>query len=204
MNIRRGQAWGDQGPLPTGGLSVATDGEVRAAVEEAMRAHVDPPPLGLLGGDLCTTLGGRGNRARLATDDAARVVVDVAHVVLDDLTEHWFVAHLVARHAWWRGRVVAVMNAAYIGSWNIAPRAHPGDGLLDMLDADLSLSDRGKARTRLPLGTHVPHPAIRVSRLRVVDFELDRLTPIWLDGERVGRAHHVHVEVVPDALVVVV
>ena len=204
MSIRRGQAWGDQGPLHIGGLSVTTDAEVRAVVEEAMRAHVDPPPVGLLGGDLCTTLGGRGDRERLATDDAVRLVVDVAHVVLDDLTEHWFVAHLVARRAWWRGRVVAVMNAAYIGSWNIAPRAHPGDGVLDVLDADLSLSDRRKARARLPLGTHVPHPAIRGSRPRVFDVELDRPTPIWLDGERVGRAHRVHVEVVPDALVVVV
>ena len=204
MSIRRGQAWGDQGPLPIGGLSVTTDAEVRAVVEEAMRAHVAPPPGGLLGGDLCTTLGGRGDRERLATDDAVRLVVDVAHVVLDDLTEHWFVAHLVARRAWWRGRVVAVMNAAYIGSWNIAPRAHPGDGVLDVLDADLSLSDRRKARARLPLGTHVPHPAIRGSRPRVFDVELDRPTPIWLDGERVGRAHRVHVEVVPDALVVVV
>ena len=46
--------------------------------------------------------------------------------------------------AWWRGRVVAAMNAEFLGPWDVAPRAHPGDGLLDVLDVSpaMSLADR--------------------------------------------------------------
>lgn len=205
MSIRRGEAWGERGALPADGVVVRTDAEARARVEAARRAGQAPPPLGLLGGDLCTTLGGRGDAARLADDEAARLAVDVGRVVLDDGSTHWFVAHLVARRSWWRGRVVAVMNAAWLGRWNVAPRAHPGDNAFDVLDADLAPGDRWKARARLPLGTHVPHPDIRTTRLRdTVTIDLGRPCPVHLDGERVGRSTRLTVSVEPDALAVVV
>lgn len=204
MSIKRGEAWGEPGPLPAHGVLARTDADVRAVVERARRAGTDPVPIGLLGGDLCTTVGGRGDAARLASPDAARLVVDVGRVHLDDGPALHFVAHLVARRSWWRGRIVAVMNAAWIGRWNVAPRAHPGDGFFDVLDADLSLGDRWKARSRLPLGTHVPHPAIATSRTRGCTFDLDRPTVIWLDGVRAGTARRVEVAVEPDGLAVVV
>ncbi len=56
------------------------------------------------------------------------------------------------------------MNAQWIGSWDVAPRSHPNDGLLDRCEGDLSLDDRWKARGRLPSGTHVPHPGIAEQR----------------------------------------
>ena len=65
------------------------------------------PPLGLLGGDLCRTLGGRGDVGRAAVGEAARLPVDLGAVLLDGRL-HWFVAHLVAaavvvaRAASWR------------------------------------------------------------------------------------------------------
>ncbi len=72
-----------------------------------------------------------------------------------------------------------------------AARAHPNDGLLDVLDGDLSFDDRLKARRRLLTGTHVPHPGIAQQRVPAVQFELDRPTPVWLDGERVTSARTV-------------
>lgn len=205
MSIKRGEAWGEHGPLPVDGVVVRTDAQARACLEAARRAGEEPPPLGLLGGDLCTTLGGRGDDARLASDDAARLTVDVGRVVLDDGSVHWFVAHLVARRSWWRGRVVAVMNAAWLGRWNVAPRAHPGDNAFDLLDADLALGDRWKARARLPLGTHVPHPDIRTSRVRdATTVDLGRPCGVHLDGERVGTSRRLTIAVEPDALAVVV
>ena len=203
MSIRRGEAWGDTGPLPADGVVVETDSQARAVVEAARRAGAPTSALGLLGGDLCATLGGRGDRARLQSPEAARLVVDIGRVMLDDANEHWFVAHLVARRSWWRGRLVAVMNAAWLGPWNVAPRAHPGDGSFDVLDANLSLGDRCKARRRLPLGTHVPHPDIAMTRAREVRLTFDAATPIWLDGELIGRARKVHVVIEPDSLAVV-
>jgi diacylglycerol kinase family enzyme len=120
--------------------------------------------------------------------------------VLIDGRLHWFLAHLVARRSWLRGRVVVAANAAFIGDWNIAPRAHPGDGRLDLLDGDPPLGDRWKARRRLASGTHLPHPDIAVRRVTAAQIDLDRPTPIALDGSRVGTARSLSIRVEPDAV----
>ena len=200
MTVRKGEAWGTNAPMPDGAVVVGSDAEARAVVEAARLAGTPPPPLGLLGGDLCRTLGGRGDRARLDSDKATRLPVDLGSVLVDG-APHWFVAHLVARRSWWWGRVVAAMNAQYLGRWDVAPRSHPGDGLLDLFDARLPAGDRWKARARLPAGTHVPHPAIAERRTTSADIELDRPTPVWLDGVRLPPARTLTVTVEPDALV---
>jgi hypothetical protein len=205
VTIRRGGAWGEVGGLPAGGTVVASDAEARRVVTAARRAGVPVPPLGLLGGDLCRTLGGRGDEDRLRGDDAARLPVDIGSVLVDGV-HHWFVAHLVVCRRWWRGRIVAAMNAEFLGAWDVAPRAHPNDGVLDVLDVSPSMSptERIKARRRLPTGDHVPHPAIATSRRSAVQIDLDRPTPVWLDGQLIGDARHLSVRVEPDALVCVV
>lgn len=203
MSVRRGRPWGELGPLPADGVVVADDAEARAVVTRARRAGEEPPALGLLGGDLCRTLGGRRDAERLRTDQATRATVDLGAVLVDGRL-HWFVAHLVARRRWWRGRVFGAFNAQWLGAWNAAPAAHPGDGRLETLDAGLSLGDRLKARGRLPAGTHLPHPGIVHRRTAAVQVELDPATPVWLDGEPVGPARTLSVRVEPDALLVVV
>ena len=101
-------------------------------------------------------------------------------------------------------RVVAVMNAQFLGNWDVAPRSHPADGRLEVLDAQLSLSERMQARRRLPTGTHLPHPAIATRSVRAWQTDLDPGTEVWLDGVALGRARHLSVRVEPDSLVVVV
>ena len=205
MTVRKGETWGQAGGLPSGGEVVSDDAEARAVVTAARRAGDAVPPLGLLGGDLCRTLGGRGDARRLRTDTGVRLPVDLGSVLVDG-RQHWFVAHLVARRGWWRGRILAAMNAEFVGPWDVAPRAHPGDGLLDVLDVSpaMSLTDRWAARSRLASGGHVPHPDIAVSRRSALQVEFDAPTPVWLDGERVGDARRLSVRVEPDALVCVV
>jgi hypothetical protein len=205
VTIRKGEAWGELGGLPADGVVVRSDAEARAAVTAARRAGRPVPTFGLLGGDLCRTLGGRGDEARLRSGEATRVPADLGSVLVDGV-QHWFVAHLVARRSWWRGRIVAAMNAEFLGGWDVAPRAHPGDGLLDVVDvaAAMPLGDRVRAHRRLPSGGHVPHPAIAVSRRPAVQLDFDRTTPVWLDGERVGDARRLSIRVERDALVCVV
>ncbi len=203
MVVEKGREWGCTGRLPDGAVLVRSDAEARAVVTEARRQDRPVPPLGLLGGDLCRTVGGRGDEERLRSGEAMLLPVDVGSVLIDGRL-HWFVAHLVARRSWWRGRVLAAMNAEYLGDWDVAPRGHPGDGHLDLLDGDLSLTDRLKARRRLPLGTHVPHPGIQPRRVTSAQVTFDRATPIWLDGERVGEATNLSLRIEPDALICVV
>jgi len=205
VTVRKGETWGEAGGLPPGAVVVASDAEARRVVEAARRANEVPPPLALAGGDLCRTLGGRGDRGRWERGEAVRAAVDLGAVLVDG-RQFWFVAHLVARHSWWRGRLVAVMNAQFLGAWDVAPRAHPGDGLLDVVDAaaGLSLVDRLEARRRLPAGGHVPHPQISVTRRPAVQLELATPTPVWLDGEPVGEARSLSLRVEPDALTCIV
>jgi hypothetical protein len=202
--VRPGEAWGTPGPLPPGGVVVRSDAEARRVVEAAKRAGEALPVLGLVGGDLCRTLGGTGDEARLRGPGATRVEVDLGAVLVDGAL-HWFVAHLVARRSWWHGRILAVMNAEHLGSWDVAPRSHPGDGLLDTLDATMPLGERLKARSRLRSGTHVPHPAIAQRRVGALQVDLAPPMAVWLDGERVASAARtLSIRVEPAALTCVV
>ncbi|HEX4820507.1 MAG TPA: hypothetical protein VFV00_09895 [Acidimicrobiales bacterium] len=202
MTIEKGQPWGSPGTLPPDGLVVRSDAEARAIVEKARRAGEPIPPLGLIGGDLCRTVGGAGDEARLRSDEAVRLPIDVGAVLIDGRL-HWFVAHLVARKGWWRGRIYVAMNAEFIGRWDVAPRGHPNDGRLDTFEVTMSTGDRLKARGRLPTGTHLPHPDIKERRVSAAQVDVDGLD-VWLDGENVGSAKSLSIRVEPDALTVVV
>jgi hypothetical protein len=203
VTIEKGRAWGAPGALGDDGVVVRTDAEARRVVTDARRGGRPVPPLGLLGGDLCRTLGGRGDEARLRSAGAMTFEVDLGSVLVDGRLQ-WFVAHLVARRSWWRGRAIAVMNAQWLGEWDLGPRSHPNDGLLDVTDGDLPLGQRPAFRRRVRTGTHLPHPALRTSRTAAASFDLDPPLDVWLDGERVGRARSLAVRVEPDALTVVV
>ena len=203
MTVRKGEPRGGPGALPDDGVVVSSDAEARRVVTEALRAGRPVPALGLLAGDLCRTLGGRGDPAHLRSGSATSATCDLGVALLDG-TLHWFVAHLVARRGWWRGRAWVAMNAAYVGSWDLGPRAHPGDGLLDITDATVPVGERLKVRARLPQGAHLPHPALRTSRTKAAQVVLERAVPVRLDGEVVGSFRSISVRVEPDALRVVV
>ncbi len=204
MTIKKGEPWGQPGPLPQSGVVVYSDAEAREVVEDARLGASPIPPLGLLGGDLCRTVGGRGDEARLRSEDAVHMPVDLGWVLIDG-RPHWFVSHLIARHSWWKGRVVAVMNSQWVGDWDVAPRSHPNDGMLHVFDSDLSLNDRLKARSRLRTGTHVPHKGIVEKRITHCQIALGKPTPVWLDGVEVAMAaRHLTIRIEPDALLCVV
>jgi hypothetical protein len=198
VTIRKGEAWGRDAEVPADAIEVHDDREARRIVTEARRADRTPPPMVLRGGDLARALGATGRPVR---DDrpVRELPVDLGAVLLDGRL-FWFVAHLVVRRSLWSGRFVVAMNTEYLGPWKMAPRAHPNDGRLDLLDGSLSLDDRLKARRRLPRGEHVPHPRIATRQVSAIQLELDRPTPVWLDHERIGTARTLSIWVEADAL----
>jgi hypothetical protein len=203
VTVEKGRAWGRHAPAPADAVTVRSDVEARAAVLDARAAGRALPVLVLLGGDLCRTLGGRGDEARLRSADALHVPVDLGVALLDGV-ETVFLAHLVARRSWWYGPAFVAMNAEYLGRWDIAPRAHPNDGRLDTLDLNLRLGDRVAAWRRLRAGTHVPHPGIEERRVATASVRFDRPVRVEVDGIGAGRARAVDVRVEPDAVTVVV
>jgi hypothetical protein len=199
MPIAKGTPYGEPGELPDGGVVVRSDAEAAAVLSEARHDRRPFPALGLLGGDLCRTLGGGGGGDRL---QGVRFTVDLGEALLDGRL-HLFVAHLVVRTALWTRAFVA-MNAQWLGDWNLGPRAHPNDGLLDTYDARLPPGQLLPVRARLHHGAHLPHPGIKERRAAAVQVDLERPLPVRLDGVPVGRARAISVRVERDALVVVV
>jgi hypothetical protein len=207
VTIDKGQPWGGPaGDLAAGAAVARTDADARQIAERARRAGDPVPPVLLLGGDLCRTVGGTGDEAHARGPDAMALPCDLGSVLLDG-RQHWFVAHLVARRSWWRrGRIVAAMNAQFLGPFDVAPRGHPDDGRVEVLDVapSFSLVDRVKAWRRLPTGTHVPHPQIAVRRVSAEQMTFDPPLPVWLDGVALGPVHQVSLRVEPDAFTVIV
>jgi len=199
MGVERNQDWGEVADVPDGIEWFSSDRAAAVAISTARRTNKTIPPIGLTGGDLYQTLGGSRSAPAAEGTSATKLSIDLGAALLDGKL-HWFLAHLVARRSWLRGPVVVAANAAHLGSWNIAPKAHPGDGRLDTLEASLAFSDRLKARSRLPLGTHVPHPDITMRRSKASQWEFKRGMPIYLDGTRTAVVHSLSIRLEIDAL----
>ncbi len=200
MSVERHADWGERAKPPPDLAIFDSDAAARDFVVGIRRTGAGIPPIGLTGGDLLRTLGGSTGPDLRDSEDALRVDVDLGAVLIDGALS-WFISHLIARNGWWRGPITIAANAAFVGHWNVAPRAHPGDHKLDTLDvAQMSIQQRWQARQRLGTGTHLPHPSIVVARTAAVQWSFERARTIYLDGQPVGDASSVSVRIEPDAL----
>lgn len=189
MTIRPGEEWGAAVDRPDDLVVLADDASLAAAVLAGRG------PLSVSGGDLHRAVGSPQPRPQMQ-----RVDVDLIRATADG-EEVVAVAHVVARRSWWRGPLVAVMNVDHVGDWNVAPRAHPNDGRLDVVEVDASMGvrQRWQARRRLPQGTHVPHPAISTRRATEAAWTFDPPLRLWVDGVDRGPVAELSVTVEPDA-----
>jgi len=189
VTIKKGEEWGTPSARPDDLVVAGTDAELAALVTR------DPAgSYGLNGGDLYRSLG-----APPARDPMQRLPVDALLVDLDD-ERRLAVAHVVARNGWWTGRIVVASNCGYVGEWNVAPRAHPNDGRVDVIDVDpkMPVRQRLQARRRLRLGTHLPHPLLTTRVVGSAVWTFDAPTTVYVDGVRHGRCSWLGVEVSPD------
>ena len=202
MTVSKGAAWGARGPRPSGTLEVGDDRGARRAVERARQAGEAIPPLRLSSGDLWRTV---GSPAPGSAEDAWLFPADLGVADLDG-EERCFVAHLVARRSWWRGRVVGVMNAQFVGTWDVAPRSHPNDGRLDVVDVAPSLSgtDRWRARHGSRVAPTCPIRPSRSARRRPGRPPSTSPRRCGSTGSGWARSVALSVRVEPDALVLVV
>lgn len=202
MTIRKGSDYGEARPLPHGAPIVRGDAELHEIVAEAVLEQRLPVTVGLLGGDLCRTLGGTGRRDRLDGPDARSVPVDLVLAAIDDVTVP-VVAHLIAGRLF-GAPFAAVMNAQWIGELDLGPRSHPGDGLVDITTGTLPVRQRLLARRRARSGTHLPHPGLQYRRVNADTMTFDHSTRVRIDGARTLRGRSISITVVPDAFTVVV
>jgi hypothetical protein len=207
MTIKPGEAWGRPVPRPADLIVVHNDVELARAASQERGSSI-----GVGGGDLARTLGVTPARAGTLTTRPTvnEYLIDLLEVRLDGAEEPIVAcAHVVARSPWssglWlRGRVLVVMNAEFIGEWDIAPRGHPNDGRAEVVDVDAAMSvrERMAARRRLPTGTHVPHPSITTRSVRTGSWQFEHPLDVAIDGRRVDRASALSVAVLADAATV--
>lgn len=206
MTISPGAPWGRSVARPVDLVTVPDDPSLAAAL-----ADRDGPPVSVAAGDLARTL---GVASRGPTGEGRGMVhelpIDLLEVRLDDRHEPLTAcAHVIARSPWtrghwWRGPIVAVMNAEFVGEWDVAPRGHPNDGRAEVVEVDpaMSMRQRGAARRRLGSATHVPHPRIATRSVRSSRWTFPYPLVVLVDGRAVGRSGSLSVEVRPDAAIV--
>lgn len=204
MTIERGAPWGRRVPRPDGLVTVGGDAALAAALTVPHHA-----PVTVRRGDMARSLGVAGADLPATSDMINELPIDLLQVRLDGGTSLTAVAHVVARSPWtrgqwWRGPILAVMNAEFIGDWDVAPRGHPNDGRVETFAVDpaMSVRQRMSARRRLRTATHVPHPQITVRSVRSATWTFPDPLEVAVDGRHVGRARTIEVTVVPDAAVV--
>lgn len=198
MTIRKGAEWGRPVERPDGLRTVGTDAAFVAVVA------ADPAaPVAVAGGDLFRTLGGRSVSTRSPLQE---LDVDLLRLQLDGGITAVAAAHAVARRparrgGWLRGPVLVVMNAQFLRSRDVAPRAHPNDGLADVLlvDDELGPRQRWMAARRARTGAHLPHPGLATRRTADDTWEFDEPMLVFADGVRVGLSRSLAVRVEPDA-----
>lgn len=193
MGIEKGRDWGIPGVLPDAAPIARSDRQAAALLGQ----H---EVIGLGEGDLARTLGIGPSYDRAGTKQL--VPVDSLEIELDSGERHACLAHAVAGSMLYSGHVVAVMNAAFVGRLNVAPRAHPGDGKADVVTMRLRFADRVKAYRRMPTGTHLPHPGIDVRRKVSGTLELGSAQSVRVDGKRVGRTATLRFRVVPNSVTI--
>ena len=209
MTIRRGEDWGEHGPLAASAPVCHDDASAAAALSSPTQGAAGVPEVGLVGGDLHRTLGGpsRGE-TELRTGMGVRYPVDLIEVEATapdgSVTLHTGLAHLEVRgRRRFAGHTVVVMNAAFVGPSNLGPRSHPNDGSLDVTQGSLPRRAWKDGQRRTLTGTHVPHPDLAESRVAELVVEDVGKVGWWLDGVRMPPATRLAVRCRPDAAVVV-
>ena len=206
MTIKRGEEWGSLVSRPVELVIATTDAELHRLLNAAMRSD-ERLAVGLVndGGDLARTVAASKDPAELeAAPELQRLPMDCARTDFDGRSV-WFCSHaIIRRPGWraWRGPLTALMNAQFIGNWDVAPRSHPNDGRLDIIAiiGRLDVRQRQQAKRRLVTGTHLPHPALGETRSKQWHGRVERDQVLLLDGETYTFTGELTVTVQPDAL----
>lgn len=207
MTIRKFSEWGRVIARPEVIESCDTDADMAKIVFRYHTNFLDAPHFHLTRGSLAISLGGtRG----LSKSDVWELPIDLLCVTYfpeDDIKQASVAVNsVVMRHRFWRGQIVAITNGGYVGQREIAPRAHPNDGVFDVVEVAANMSGRQRlsAWRRLPTGTHVPHPSIRQRQGQSETWRFASPIGLYLDAEFVGIVTQVEVTIAPDALKLVI
>jgi YegS C-terminal NAD kinase beta sandwich-like domain len=101
-----------------------------------------------------------------------------------------------------RATTVVVANGQFLDGLDVVPRGHPGDGRMEIQVYALRRGERKAMRSRLPQGTHLPHPRITTAsgRSAVVTVAGGRLLPLTIDGVAHDPVDELRIDLLPRAI----
>lgn len=203
MVVRRGQDWGSVGtPHPSTPVA-RDDAHASQLIEQGVREFV------LASGDLARTVGASPPSAncsyrRLPIDLTRITVVDSKGLVTHLISlSHCLVRHRLPSGGLLRGPVTVICNSQYVRGRDVAPRGHPNDGKIEVVDFSNALSIRQRLLVlqRMRTGDHLPHPFIQVRQISERTM-LNARGFVVLDGRRIGSRIVNYVEPLRDEAVV--
>jgi hypothetical protein len=204
MTIRKGESWGRRIPIPPLIRRVESDAELSRCSQSEF--------ISLTGGDIHRTLGSPPSVQ--GHDECTLLSIDALAIRVakpDDSDQELIAASRIEVGSFLsplgRRRFVCVTNGGIVNTRNLAPRAHPNDGRIDVLTIDASMTFRNRliARNRAMTGTHLPHPQISVRQDQSFHTsKLDRGERLSIDGILVREWSEIFVSIMPDYWQVVV
>lgn len=185
---------------------VSSDSKLREIIENARRQNLEIPPISLSGGDLAKTLGITSSPPEKPLKEYTEFKCDIGSALLDGAL-FWFVAHLTC----WKGRqkkfsgdFLSIMNAAWLGDLNLAPKAHPGDEKLDAIQGHLNSREAREFKKRAYSGSHLPHPAVKTRKIVSESFDFSAPTNVYLDGVLTAKVRQLSIRIEPAALTLLI
>lgn len=207
MTIRKFAEWGRLIDRPNAIELCNSDAEVAKVAIHHQSCGTLIPHIHVTGGSLAASL---GNTLALSSTKVRELPIDLLHIsyrTTSGMQRTSIAANSVLmRHRWWTGQIVVITNSGYLGTWEIAPRAHPNDGVFDVVEVATNMSIRQRliAKQRLRHGTHTPHPSVSLRQCQSVSWNFAEPIGLYLDGEYVELTTQVHLTIEPDALNLVI
>tara|TARA_Y100000768_G_scaffold116641_1_gene86171 strand:+ start:5305 stop:5916 length:612 start_codon:yes stop_codon:yes gene_type:complete len=157
--------------------------------------------IGLQGGDLYESLGGRGVSGGESDREAIGLKLDLGQLVIGQ-SSYLFASYCKISKPLKPWYTIWVVNSPIIGHRRISPKSHPADGMLDIVQYSLSFRQSLKAYKRSTSGDHLPHPQIKTSKKATTTINQKGKRRIVIDGKKIAYSKEVTVSVIPHAIAV--
>ncbi len=96
---------------------------------------------------------------------------------------------------------IVIANGQFLGSDDLVPRGHPGDGRLEVQVYSLAPFERKAMRDRLSAGIHVPHSGITTASGREIEVEINRgELSLHSDRHLLGSIKALTASIIPDLI----
>lgn len=207
MTIRRFAQWGRLIDRPPVVQVCESDAQVARIASDYRSRGESIPYMHATRGSLATSLGGSGTLPAMEVRELPIDLLLVTYRTANGIEHALSAANsVVMRRRLWIGEIVAVTNSGYWRSWDIAPRAHPNDGVFDVVEVSPQMTWRQRliARRRLPLATHIPHPFVAVRRSSSESWTFGKPIRLYIDDEFAEHVTRVEVTIEVDALNLVI